>query len=202
MAAETADVLVIGAGAAGLAAARELAARGFDVAVLEARGRIGGRIYSRRLPSLGTPIELGAEFVHGKSPDVWQIIEDARLTTHEVAGEPWCRHGGRLAPCERLLSRMDAFLDRMSGVPTDRSFREFLEHDGRDAPPELRARALAYVEGFNAADAARISVRWLAESRKADEEIEGYRAYRILEGYGELVRHLAEPRGANRARLH
>jgi phytoene dehydrogenase-like protein len=62
----TADVIVIGAGAAGLSAAGDLAHSGLEVTVIEARDRLGGRILSRRLPSEGLPVELGAEFVHGR----------------------------------------------------------------------------------------------------------------------------------------
>ena len=61
-----ADVLVVGAGIAGLAAAERLAASGRRVLVLEARDRIGGRIHTAHDPELATPIELGAEFVHGQ----------------------------------------------------------------------------------------------------------------------------------------
>src|ERR1044072_6844412 len=61
MADET-DILIIGAGAAGLAAARELSAANFNVIVLEARDRIGGRIYTHPDSQLTAPIELGAEF--------------------------------------------------------------------------------------------------------------------------------------------
>jgi monoamine oxidase len=55
-------VVVVGAGFAGLAAAEALAVRGFDVVVLEARDRVGGRVHSRRLDN-GAVAELGAEFV-------------------------------------------------------------------------------------------------------------------------------------------
>lgn len=55
-------VVVVGAGFAGLAAAEALAAAGAEVAVLEARDRVGGRVHSRRLEN-GAVVELGAEFV-------------------------------------------------------------------------------------------------------------------------------------------
>ena len=58
------DVVVIGAGVAGLAAAAELAEHGLRVRVLEARDRVGGRILTVRPDGLSLPIELGAEFVH------------------------------------------------------------------------------------------------------------------------------------------
>ena len=64
------DVLIVGAGAAGLAAARDLSVAGQTVIVLEARDRIGGRIFTYKDPSEPIPIELGAEFVHGKSPEL------------------------------------------------------------------------------------------------------------------------------------
>lgn len=57
------SVIVIGAGAAGLAAARELRARGFAVTVLEARDRIGGRVWTHG--DLGVPIDMGAAWLNG-----------------------------------------------------------------------------------------------------------------------------------------
>src|SRR5258706_6702349 len=157
-----ADVIVIGAGAAGLATADELAAAGVRVMILEARDRVGGRIFTRRLPD-GRPVELGAEFVHGRPPEIWDFVASGRLSAKEVAGTPWCRRGQVLVPCARLLHEADGILDGMSAGPHDRSFREFLDTDGRYASPEAKRRATAFVEGFNAADAGRVSVRWLVE---------------------------------------
>lgn len=58
------QIVVIGAGLAGLAAASELQQRGHEVVVLEARDRIGGRIWtSSRWP--GMPLDLGATWIHG-----------------------------------------------------------------------------------------------------------------------------------------
>ena len=67
---DRADVIVIGAGAAGLVAASELAEAGLSVIVLEARDRIGGRMFT--LNDLGQqfPVELGAEFIHGRPAEI------------------------------------------------------------------------------------------------------------------------------------
>ncbi len=56
--------LVVGAGMAGLAAARDLVDAGRDVIVLEARDRTGGRVYTNRMIA-DVPVEFGAEFIHG-----------------------------------------------------------------------------------------------------------------------------------------
>lgn len=82
------DVLVIGAGVAGLNAGRLLAAAGQRVAILEARDRIGGRIWTQAIKlensRVPIPIELGAEFVHGLPPATWSLIEQAALRTFEL----------------------------------------------------------------------------------------------------------------------
>ena len=75
------DVVVVGAGVAGLAAARELHARGLDVVILEARERIGGRVFTRRDRGTAVPIELGAEFIHGSAPELEEIITAAGLAS-------------------------------------------------------------------------------------------------------------------------
>ena len=75
-----ADVLVLGAGVAGLKAGRDLRDAGRRVVVLEARDRVGGRVWTDR--SLAPhPVELGAEFVHGDRADVWDLVRHLGLAT-------------------------------------------------------------------------------------------------------------------------
>src|SRR5512146_1671494 len=93
----TADVAVIGAGAAGLAASRRLAAAGRSVLLLEARHRVGGRIWS-----LGGPIELGAEFVHGRPAATLALLREAGAGVVACTGDRWVVEDGRI---ERMNDR-------------------------------------------------------------------------------------------------
>ena len=73
------EVIIVGAGAAGLAALQVLDRAGLRVMVLEARDRVGGRICTVHDALSPLPLELGAEFIHGRPPEVWDVIRDARL---------------------------------------------------------------------------------------------------------------------------
>jgi phytoene dehydrogenase-like protein len=110
---QSTDVVVIGAGIAGLACAQALCGRGLRVAVLEARDRIGGRIFTRHPGATETPVELGAEFIHGRPPEAWEIIERAGLRTHELAGGRWRLEQGRLALANASWEEIDSTFQRM-----------------------------------------------------------------------------------------
>src|SRR5438094_6542623 len=94
--ADVTDVLVIGAGAAGLAAAAVLVGAGRSVRVLEARDRIGGRIFSCRDPKLPVAVELGAEFVQGVVPRTLSLAQKAGALVVEVDGAAYQWAGGRI----------------------------------------------------------------------------------------------------------
>ena len=129
---EEADVLIVGAGAAGLAAARELCAARLDVVVLEARERIGGRINTH----FDTwPIELGAEFVHGKPPETLKIVERARLKLQTVPNLHWHLHDGVLTKSGEFWSKVEKVMEEMSGYKgPDQNFAEFLHQYKRRTP--------------------------------------------------------------------
>ncbi len=93
------DVIIIGAGISGLTAALDLSRAGLYVEILEARERIGGRIFTQHDPALNRPIELGAEFVHGLAPEIWAPVQQHKLSITEVEGDLWCSHDGKLQPC-------------------------------------------------------------------------------------------------------
>src|SRR5579872_738507 len=186
--AERGDVIVVGAGVAGLTAAGELSRAGLKVILLEARDRVGGRILTLHPPSLNFPVELGAEFIHGLADEIWDIVRAAGLETHEVSGEMWCRRGEKLSPCSDFFEEVDDVLGRLKRSEPDRSFTEFL--DRCNCKPDDRDWAYSYVEGFHASFPERISVNSLVRGIEADQEIDGERAFRILRGYDTLVNQL------------
>jgi monoamine oxidase len=83
-----ADAFVIGAGAAGLAAARSLASRSVRVVLLEARDRIGGRVWSCPVPRTATSVELGAEFIHGPAKLTMRLLREAGMAAVDTGGAP------------------------------------------------------------------------------------------------------------------
>src|SRR5665213_1962726 len=90
------EVIVVGAGVAGLAAARELAARGCQVLVLEARNRLGGRVATLRSPDWPVPIELGAEFIHGGNRQMREVLRQGRIKPRPAEDRHLIFSSGRL----------------------------------------------------------------------------------------------------------
>lgn len=187
------EVIVIGAGASGLAAARSLREHGVRVEVLEARDRIGGRVLTHRDPRAPAPIELGAEFVHGSAPEVMAIVREAGLIAVDVPEDRWELRGRRRIPSKDFWKRLEHIMSRMSAsrVP-DRSFHEFLATapGGRKLARD-RALAREFVEGFHAANPLRISERALAKGGSPAGDPEEQRTGRVLDGYDHVPGWLA-----------
>ena len=196
-----ADILIIGAGAAGLAAARELSRAKLNVIVLEARDRIGGRINTH---FDSWPIELGAEFVHGKPPETLQIAERAHLKLQELPNLHWQVHNGVLTKSSEFWSKVEKVMDEMSRYTgPDQDFAKYLDHYRRKTHIEdIESIATLYVEGFHAAHADRISVHGLNKTNKAAEEIEDDKQFRVANGYAPIVQSLYDDALETGATLH
>jgi monoamine oxidase len=183
-------VIVIGAGVAGLAAACQLCRAGLSVQVVEARDRIGGRVFTHFESGFDFPIELGAEFIHGKPPEIWEPLHKSKSEIAEVQGDAWCVENDRLSPCG-FWDDVDEILQKMDDSKPDESFADFLERCCRslktEAKKRAKERAVGYVSGFNAADPALVGVHWLIKEMRAEEKIEGDRAFRCRNGYTDLL---------------
>lgn len=184
------DAIIIGAGAAGLMAARELIRAGKRVLVLEASSRIGGRVMTRHDTDAGIPVELGAEFVHGDAPETTKLLDEARLATVPVLGQQYRSDGKSGEPHEiswKSMGRVFKYMNK--DRKEDRSFQDFL--DGNPGGPSLReARELAcgFVQGFNGADAGLISEKSIA--LQGDPTETALSSRRIINGYSALIDYL------------
>jgi monoamine oxidase len=177
------DVLIVGAGAAGLVAADVLSRAGRSVLVFEARDRIGGRCWTGHMPGLGIPVELGAEFIHGEAEATYALLHRARIPSVMANREQRSPRGGRLV-------RINSFAEAQRAVKgarleRDTSFERFLAD--RPVSEKTKTFARMMVEGFDAADPKRVSAKSIIEewaSLGAQPRPQG--------GYGALLEWLTE----------
>jgi monoamine oxidase len=180
------DVLIVGAGVAGLAAAAELHAAGISVRLLEARERVGGRAWSIHAEGVEQAIELGAEFIHGKPPELFSIAAEAGLNPIVLGGENFASDGKTVRRFD-FFERSESVLEEMDDRGPDRPFAEFVrEHVGEDDPESLQW-AMRYVRGFHAANPDWISVHAMVREAKAEQKIEGYLQFHPVHGYASLI---------------
>ena len=182
-------IAIVGAGVAGLLAARELRRRGRDVVIYEARPRPGGRVRTLRPRGVPLPVELGAEFVHGDAPVTRRLLAEAGASLRDVAGENVELRRGR-AHAVGFWRGIDHVFENVDRRRSDESFAEFLAGQSK-LPSEERRLARAFVQGFHAADLERVSVQSIAPHDGEPLSASTRRAARVSEGYDRLVRFLA-----------
>lgn len=174
---------------AGLTAARALAEAGLRVLVVEAQQRIGGRILTQHIG--GEAIELGAEFIHGRPPELWALIDEIGLETYERDGAQVCFEDGALADCGDAMDATFEPLEKLKNFEgPDISFAEYLDRE--KLPEDDRQRIIGYVEGFNAADHRVVSAAALGAQQKAEDAIGSDHNYRLRGGYDQLPAYLAQ----------
>ena len=182
------DVVIIGAGAAGLAAGRALSGAGKRVCLLEARDRIGGRVSTLHLPDLPLPIELGAEFIHGERSSTFSIVDAAALTAMELPDDHWWSNDGQFEQIEDFWGLIDSVRAKIGARKRDLSFSDFLR-SRRGLPPRTRELARSFVEGYHAADADRMSALALrmTDGEQNEQGGAGNRQCRLAGGQDALL---------------
>ena len=183
------DVIIIGAGAAGLMAAYTLVRSGKTVTVLEARDRIGGRIHTIS-SGFSMPVELGAEFVHGDLPITLGLLKEAGIGDCDVSFEMWQHHNGAFEQSEEFVEGWGNFLGKVNKLQTDMTINEFLEQNftGKEYAV-MRSQVENYVSGYDTADihdAGTFALRneWNHEDEDAQHRVKG--------GYGKMIQYLAD----------
>jgi monoamine oxidase len=191
---DRADVVVIGTGAAGVFALRELVRAGLTAIGLEARNRIGGRIFTRRTLARH-PIELGAEFVHGTDNIVHRLAAEYGLTLVPHVGEAYSWWDGKLLLDSELPRPPLAVLHEIRGL-ADR-----LRRAGQGNTPLLEF--LRMPELVEILESSAVTRRYIEQLIKNDHSVEptaltlegwlepdvtGFEAnFRIDEGYSALL---------------
>jgi monoamine oxidase len=191
------SIIIIGAGASGLMAARGLSAAGWSVTVLEAADGPGGRILTLEPAGFSTYVEGGAEFIHGDLPVSLQLAKDAGIVLHPVhsqmatpstegeAGTGLEKEGWD----DYMTSDWDELMQKMQQLGQDQPLGDFLAtYFPGERYAALRDRARRYAEGYDLADLHSASCQGLYKEWSNEQEEEEYRPEG---GYRRLVDYLA-----------
>jgi monoamine oxidase len=215
-------VIIIGAGAAGLYAARRLCSEGMDVTVLEAAARPGGRIHTiggsgfatdadggggtRLVVGAGfkTPVEGGAEFIHGDLPLTLGLAKEAGVPLLSKGTKMFrLRKGQSLAkrePAPFPSDDWDLLLGEMGALTSDIPMADFLAERFPGQQYEgLRASVRGFAEGYDLADLRQVSTLSLYKEWSSEEDAN---EYRVEGGYGRLIDFLVESCVKQGCRLH
>lgn len=192
----TRTAVVIGGGIAGLAAALELAKNGILTTVLEAKDRFGGRIHTIRHG--GVPVELGAEFIHGRSKPLLEAIQRAGLSEQTVQDKHQAFENGRLCDAN-TWDVISGVINRVDVRTPDCSIEAFLA--GQPLDDRTRTLVTNFITGFDAAHADRISTHACRRAEYSGERISIDKQSRVAEGYSALVDYFVREIEARGGRL-
>ncbi len=179
------DVIIIGAGSAGLMAMKELLESGYHVCLIEASSSTGGRIATVKEKGFHMPLETGAEFIHGRLPLTIRMLNQANIGYEAVKGKMIRVLNGKwIQEEEEQSTHWDDLMRMLRKQKKDVTVRAFLdEHFSEPGYKELRKSVQGFVEGFDLADIGKASVLALRkEWAQADQT-----QYRIPGGYCQLI---------------
>jgi monoamine oxidase len=178
------DIIIIGAGAAGLGAARELTRVKMKILLLEAQGRIGGRMYTNIPHGFTSTIERGAEFIHGEAAYTFKLLREANAEYYKIEGNTYEANDDSIKKSDMFDDDFKLVLEKLETLQRDMSFGEFLaQHFGDSRFENLREKITKFVEGYNAADITKVSSLALRQEWSEDEDPA---QYRIKGGYEKL----------------
>jgi monoamine oxidase len=186
---KTAEIIVVGAGCAGLLAARRLSQAGKKVVILEARDRIGGRILPLSEAEFGYPAQGGAEWIHGEASITKALVKEAGLTLIPEDGEIWSLRDGVLAPHKAFIQNDPTLKEKLEALQEDISIWDFLEQNfNTPGDAHFKNSILKMVEGYDAADPKLVSTFVLRDEWLSKPSLTQIMSdHRLREGYGALI---------------
>jgi monoamine oxidase len=190
------ETIIIGAGASGLTVASRLSRMRKDILILEARDRLGGRIYTFTDDDFKIPVELGAEFIHGELPVTMAMLKEYGIEYFHVKGDVIQIRQGEPERDKDFVPEHHRLLEKkLKSLEKDISLQDFLDKNfPGDEYKALREGVIGFTEGFESADVSRFST---FAFRKDWEEAEEWEQYRIEGGYGALINAMEKEYRAN-----
>lgn len=178
-------ILIIGAGICGLQAAKHLVEKDVECVIIEARDRIGGRIFTNN-DLLGTPVESGAEFVHGNQPLTRALVKASGTSMTRCKGEMYSIYDNELRGTDTQAEGWQSLNKKLKSIRDDMSVKSFMDkYFFENKYRDLRYELFRFIEGYDAADPSMMSVLAYREEGADDEE-----QYRIKNSYRQLIQHL------------
>lgn len=189
MSVETENILIIGAGAAGLSAARTLLRSHKHVRIVEARARIGGRVFTQWPHGSKYPVELGAEFIHGKPEPLRKYLNEA----DPMSNQWWRRSGGKLIRPGNTFTAIGKVFEAMRNYSQlqDESFEQASQRVSNQFPIEQIEHARAFVSGFYAARLDEVSAKATVGVAPTVGSASSEDAFRVRAGYSSVIDDIA-----------
>lgn len=181
------QVLIIGAGASGLIAGCDLAEKGFQVTIIEARGRIGGRICTVH-DGFSAPVDIGAEFVHGDKKITSALVKEAGLSLLKMKGEMYSVENGKISESDFFNDDWGKVVKKLHGLTHDMDMATFMDvHFNRNQYPDLYDDVRGFIEGYDAADFHMVSAMALRDEWSGTDDD---KQFHIEGGYGKVIDYL------------
>jgi len=181
MAKSSTEVLIVGAGAAGIAAARKLSDAGVDCLLVEARERLGGRAFTAHAD--GYPLDLGCGWMHSADHNPWVAVAEGQGRVIDKTTPPWMRPteqpGFPIDQQREFRAASQAFFDKVDAAgreTPDVAVSDLLEPNGRWNG--LLSAVTTYISG---GDPDQVSARDFEHYR--DSEVN----WRVADGYGTVI---------------